>query len=99
GEEKVDIGQFASLLYARGARHVLVEGGPTLFASFLEARLIDEVFLTLAPKIFGNRGGEALTMAEGFLFPPDEVSKWKLLSVRQEGDELFLRYRNAEFLE
>ena len=38
-------------LARRGVRRVLCEGGPTLNSALFQHRLIDEVFLTVAPKI------------------------------------------------
>jgi len=95
GEKSVDVSVLSRLLYEEGVRHVLVEGGPQLLGGFLEAGLVDEVFLTIAPKIFGNKLGEALTMVEGVLFSPEEVKRFKLLSVEQVEDEVYLRYSNA----
>ncbi len=46
-----------------GIRSLLCEGGPTLFASLLDEGLVDELFLTLAPKLAG--GGTAPTIATG----------------------------------
>ncbi len=40
-------------LAAREVRHVLVEGGPTLAAAFLRARLVDEVHAYVAPVLLG----------------------------------------------
>lgn len=40
-------------LHAREARHVLVEGGPTLAAAFLRAGLVDEVHAYVAPVLLG----------------------------------------------
>jgi diaminohydroxyphosphoribosylaminopyrimidine deaminase/5-amino-6-(5-phosphoribosylamino)uracil reductase len=42
------------LLGERGICHLLVEGGPTLAASFAERRLVDRFVLYLAPKIIGG---------------------------------------------
>lgn len=41
-------------LHARGAQHVLVEGGPTVAAAFLEAGLVDEVLWFVAPVLLGD---------------------------------------------
>lgn len=41
-------------LAARGVRRVLLEGGPTLAASFLREGLVDEVIVYLAPKFLGS---------------------------------------------
>lgn len=40
-------------LHDRGARHVLLEGGPTLAGAFVEARCVDEVIGYLAPTLLG----------------------------------------------
>lgn len=82
-----------SMLQEKGYKKVLVEGGPTLLTSFLKEDLIDEIFLTVSPKIFGSEKDVTLTLTEGYLFPPDKIKKFKLLSVKKAGDEVFLRYR------
>lgn len=79
-------------LYNRGYKDVLVEGGPTLLGSFLKENLIDEIFLTIAPKIYGTQNLTTLNLVEGILFPPHDIKKLKLLSVKKIKDELFLRY-------
>ena len=71
----------------RGIRSVLCEGGPTLHGRLREARLTDELFLTIAPKIAGGEGPRIL---EGALPDIDEVELTWLLE--SEG-ELFARYR------
>lgn len=40
-------------LYARGVRHVLLEGGPTLAAAFLAATVVDRVEWFVAPVVLG----------------------------------------------
>jgi riboflavin-specific deaminase-like protein len=46
-----------------GVRLLLCEGGPTLFGGLLHERLVDELFLTTAPKLAG--GGTSPTIASG----------------------------------
>lgn len=60
--------------------------------SFLKDNLIDEIFLTIAPRIFGTEPGKTLTLVEGILFKPNQIKKLKLVSVKKAGDELYLRY-------
>ena len=43
-------------LVKQGALHVLVEGGARVHQSFLEAGLVDELVLFIAPKLFGHSG-------------------------------------------
>ena len=40
-------------LFARGRRHVFLEGGPTLAAAFLRAGLVDEIVAYVAPVLLG----------------------------------------------
>jgi riboflavin biosynthesis pyrimidine reductase len=35
----------------------LTEGGPTLFSSFVERELLDELCLTIAPRLVGGQAG------------------------------------------
>ena len=83
GKDKVDIKELADYLYKQGFKKVLVEGGPNLVGSFLKEGLMDEVYLTIAPKIFGNLPGKTLTLIEGVLFPADKIKHLKLLSVKK----------------
>jgi 2,5-diamino-6-(ribosylamino)-4(3H)-pyrimidinone 5'-phosphate reductase len=72
-----------------GVRRLLVEGGPTVNHSFLKARFVDELFLTLAPKIVG---GDSRFVVEGKEIPQDGSSTC-LISVHLSDSEIYLRYR------
>ncbi len=87
-----DLESLIKTLQNNGYKHILVEGGPTIIGSFLKKGLIDEVFLTIAPKIFGSKPNTTKTLVEGILLPPDKF-KLKLISVKEIKDELFLRYQ------
>ena len=95
GEKEIDLIAFSAYLFKQGLKHVLIEGGPTLLASFLNVNLVDEIFLTITPKIFGGGKDLTLTLVEGYLFPPKDIKKFKLISVKKVGNEVFLRYRLA----
>lgn len=41
------------MLAERGVQTVLLEGGPTLAAAFLDEGFVDEVIWLLAPRLFG----------------------------------------------
>lgn len=75
----------------QGYKHVLVEGGPALLGSFLKEELIDEIFLTIAPKIYGSMQNSTKTLVEGIMLPPNKI-KLKLISMKKIKNELFLRY-------
>jgi len=56
GEDEVDLRLVLDRLGAAGMPHVLAEGGPTLLGTLLDRGLVDEVALTLAPRIVGGDG-------------------------------------------
>lgn len=74
-----------------GVKKLLCEGGPMLNWSLFSRDLVDEVNLTLCPKIFG--GAAAPTMVDGKGFLPEHAREAKLVSCRRKGNELFLVYR------
>lgn len=96
GEALLDAADIVSLLSdGEGVKLLLHEGGPMLFSSFLKQRLIDELFLTVAPHIAGRGlSVERPTFASHLDLPPNETLWGRLLSVRiAAGGHLFLRYR------
>jgi 2,5-diamino-6-(ribosylamino)-4(3H)-pyrimidinone 5'-phosphate reductase len=74
-------------LARRGARRVLCEGGPTLNAALFEAGVVDELFLTIAPKLVG--GENPLTIVKNGSFG---VLSLQLRSLVQRDGEIFLKY-------
>ncbi len=71
-------------------KRLLVEGGPSVNFQFMQARLLDELFLTLHPSLIGNRADLSLSAGDHVLGTAANIH---LLSVNRQGDELFLRYR------
>jgi riboflavin-specific deaminase-like protein len=69
-------------------RALLCEGGPTVFGALLQEGLVDELFLTLAPKLAG--GGAAPTISSG----PElaELALLELVWALEQAGSLFLRY-------
>jgi len=73
-------------------RSLLCEGGPHLNSHLLAARLVDELFLTLSPKLAGGDppNGESLRIVAGAaLEPPVEL---ELVGLLESGGQLFMRY-------
>jgi riboflavin-specific deaminase-like protein len=79
----------AYLKERHGVRSVLCEGGPTLNSFLFAADLVDELFLTLNPKVIG--GAAALTIVAGReLVEPLEPG---LVSIAEVDSELYTRWR------
>jgi riboflavin-specific deaminase-like protein len=73
----------------RGIRALLSEGGPHLHAQMQADGLVDDLFLTIAPKL---SGGEAPRITEGSL---PRVNELELAWLLEEDGELFARYRRS----
>ncbi len=74
-----------------GVKKLLCEGGPTINFALLKNHLLDEIYLTLCPKIFGGRNAPTLVEGEGF--PLHLARRARLVSVEQVGEELFTHWR------
>jgi riboflavin-specific deaminase-like protein len=85
-----DLPRLMSYLHEQhGVRSVLCEGGPTLNSFLFAAGLVDELFLTMNPKVVG--GAAALTIVAGReLVEPVELD---LVSVAEADGELYTRWR------
>ncbi|HEX6229916.1 MAG TPA: dihydrofolate reductase family protein [Solirubrobacterales bacterium] len=87
-EGRVDLAAaLLQLRRERGVRALLCEGGPRLHAELQAAGLVDELFLTIAPKL---GGGESPHIVEGEL--PGVIPLGLAWLLEKEG-ELFARYR------
>jgi riboflavin-specific deaminase-like protein len=68
---------------------LLVEGGSQLNRTLISRCLLDELFLTIAPKLLGGTPDQIKTMIEGSIPAPKDLS---LTSIHLAGGEIFLRY-------
>jgi riboflavin biosynthesis pyrimidine reductase len=88
GESSVDLALAVSRLGERGFRHVLAEGGPSLNGALAGAGLLDELCLSLAPRLVS---GDAKRILSGPPLTP--APALELRSLCEEDGYLFLRYR------
>ena len=89
----IEVDPIAALGVLRAQGHALIlhEGGPHVIGSFLDAGVVDELFLTISPLLTGrSRIDSRFALVEGAdLLPGTEL---RLLGVRKETDHMFLRY-------
>jgi riboflavin biosynthesis pyrimidine reductase len=89
GEDSVDVARAVALLRAHGLYRVLCEGGPTLLDELVDADVIVEVCVTLAPKL-------AASQPVGHRRQPSRLPLPAALRLQHAlvyGDYLFLKYR------
>ena len=88
GEETVDLKTAVSALAEHGYRRMLAEGGPHLLAQLLEARLMDELCLTIGPLMAGPGASRIVAGA----LPATPPLPLTLAHVLEDDGFLFCRY-------
>jgi riboflavin-specific deaminase-like protein len=72
-------------------KNILCEGGGELNAVLIRQNLVDEIYVTVCPLIFGGR--RAPTLADGVgVSSVDQATKLRLKSLKRIGQELFAVY-------
>lgn len=80
----------ATLRADYAVKRLVCEGGSQVFRALLTAGLIDELHLTLAPRLFGGRTAPTLTSIAGDYLP--QSTNLRLRSIEVIEGECFLRY-------
>ncbi|MFH1713114.1 MAG: dihydrofolate reductase family protein [Candidatus Jacksonbacteria bacterium] len=74
-------------LTKRGFKKAIIGGGSAIYSLFLQANLIEEIYLTVAPKIFGK----GISLFQDVEI--DEVN-WRLIDVGKLGEgEVLMKYK------
>ena len=87
---RVGIDEIFAALEVEGYRTILTEGGPQLFGELVAHNRVDELFLTVSPRLIGHPA-----RSFGIIRGADFVGNLKggrLLSARRADSYLFLRY-------
>jgi riboflavin biosynthesis pyrimidine reductase len=90
--KRLDIGKAVGEMRGRRLEVLLSEAGPHVTGQLVREGLLDEVFLTVSPVLAGRGKEKRLGMVEGIELLPAKGAWSKLLSARQHGNYLFLRY-------
>ena len=90
---RVDLAALLAELGLRGVNEVHVEGGPRLSGALLEAGLVDEVLLYLAPSLIGDQARGLFAVPALTSLADKKVLRWQ--DVRRVGDDLRILARVA----
>ena len=93
GEKEIDF--VAALKWLRQrwkVRRLLCEGGGEINAALFRAGLVDEVYQTICPFIFGGRNAPTLADGQG-VQRLTQATQLRLISRKRVGAELYLVYR------
>ncbi|HLK68652.1 MAG TPA: dihydrofolate reductase family protein [Bryobacteraceae bacterium] len=77
-----------------GVSLLLHEGGPSLFGRFMAEGCVDELFLTVAPQVAGRDGHpQRPGFIAGVEFRPETAPWLEIVSLKERGNHLYMRYR------
>jgi GTP cyclohydrolase II len=68
-EAYIDLPALLERLAAEGIQSLMVEGGARVITSFLRARLVDQLIVTIAPTLIGGVRGVSELLSSGAVFP------------------------------
>jgi diaminohydroxyphosphoribosylaminopyrimidine deaminase/5-amino-6-(5-phosphoribosylamino)uracil reductase len=88
---RTDLDEALGAILARGVNRLMVEGGGALLGAFLDADLIDEVHLYVAPILIG--GGRNAFEGDGFARISD-AQRFRFSAPEQLGRDLIMRGAN-----
>ncbi|MBY8981121.1 MAG: 2,5-diamino-6-(ribosylamino)-4(3H)-pyrimidinone 5'-phosphate reductase [Candidatus Lokiarchaeota archaeon] len=63
---RVDVVELMPILYNKGIKEILLEGGGNLNWSFIKNNIVDEIRITIAPWIVGGKDAVSLVEGDGY---------------------------------
>jgi riboflavin-specific deaminase-like protein len=89
--DRLDLRDVLNDLYeTHQVRTIVCEGGPSLAKGLAEIDAIDELFVTLAPILFGGTGAPGILGTPGAFLPASRI--FELASMQVETAECYLHY-------
>lgn len=85
-----DIESALAELFARGVKHLWVEGGPAVASKFVELDLVDEFIIYLAPMLLG---GDKVALQDIGVGSVQDAAELEIVEQRLLDQDLFIRAR------
>ena len=92
-EGLIDVKCALDLLYQKGIRKLLVEGGGTVIWNFLKNKVVDDLYIFIGSCIIG--GKDTPTVADGEGIKTGECISLKIIKVKPLGSGLLIHYQPA----
>jgi 2,5-diamino-6-(ribosylamino)-4(3H)-pyrimidinone 5'-phosphate reductase len=80
----IDLKSFLEILYNRGIRKLMVEGGSTVISNFLNSGFVDDMYVYVGPIIIGGKNTPTIANVEANL---------ELIDTKDVGPGILLHYR------
>ena len=89
GEEKVDLGQLLVSLGALGIKKILIEGGSELNSHAIKSKIVDKLYIFIAPKLIGGSSAKGL-IGELGIDTLENALKLTNMKYSQVGEDILL---------
>ena len=93
GTKTVDLKELFFILKKMGFNKILVEGGGELNWSILQLGIVNELMVTVAPRIVGGRTATTLVEGDGYKRVSDGIKMELIKMSRQNNGEVVLYYK------
>jgi 2,5-diamino-6-(ribosylamino)-4(3H)-pyrimidinone 5'-phosphate reductase len=80
------------ILFERGIKKLMVEGGGTVIWNFLNQKLVDEMFVYVGPIIIGGKDTPTLADGKG-IFDEEEKIHLDFVDMMRLGEGILIHYK------
>ncbi|MCJ7443998.1 MAG: 2,5-diamino-6-(ribosylamino)-4(3H)-pyrimidinone 5'-phosphate reductase [Methanotrichaceae archaeon] len=94
GLRKVDLKSLLTILYEKGVRRLMIEGGATLNWSLIKNGLVDEIYIYIGAMLIGGENAPPLVGGKGFSF---SFPRLKLESLEKMDDGALIKWSISNF--
>ena len=89
----IDVKDAIDLLYRKGVRTLLVEGGGTIIWNFLKNKVVDDLYIYIGPCIIGGKETPTVAEGEGIKSKEDSIPL-KIVTAKRVGPGLMIHYHS-----
>jgi len=89
----IDVKSALDLLYRKGVRTLLVEGGGTIIWNFLKNKVVDDLYIYIGPCIIGGKETPTVADGEGIKSEQDCIPL-KIVKVMRVGPGVLIHYQS-----
>lgn len=91
-EGKIEIEKMLEILFIRGIKKIMVEGGSTVIWNFLKRGFVDDLFVYIGPIIIGGKYTPSMADGEG-IGSEEEIIKLEIFSSSRLGEGILMHYK------
>jgi len=88
----IDLEILLELLYTRGIKTLMVEGGSTVIWNFLKQRLVDDLYVYVGPMIIGGKNTPTLADGDG-IKSIGELISLEIANINRLGHGILIHYK------